>query len=119
LKPTISQEILLILASETGRSCAVLPPEFAPIVARKLKRKFKIKVTTEEITRILNGYVSIYQFGASILKDCLLPSRGEYISLADLDGQKYIIKIVNQFPEEDEEILSEIAAWVIYYEYLR
>lgn len=115
----LDKEILLVLASETGRNCAVLPPEFAPIVVRKLKRKFKIKVTAEEITSILDGYVSIYLFAASALKECLRPVRGEYASLADIDGENFIIKLANQFPTQDDQILSEIAAWVIYYEYLR
>jgi hypothetical protein len=113
-----NQEILLDLASETGRRWGVLPPDFALKMAKRIQRKFKVKLGVEVIADLAAGYASIYRFADSALKECLLPVRGEYASLADVDNQKYMLKITSQFPAEDAEILDEIAGWAVYY-YLR
>ena len=115
----LSQPIFLDLATETGRRFGVLPPDFAPKMVRRLRRKFKVKVSVEEITMLADGYVAIYRFAASVLHECLLPNNDEYASLSHVDGPKFMGKIAAQFPAEDASILNEIAHWVIQYEYLR
>jgi hypothetical protein len=112
-------EILLDLASETGRRFAVLPPDFVQKMAKRIRRKFKVKMELDEIANLASGYAAIYVFAASALKECLLPVRGEYASLADIEDAKYMGKIAGQFPHEDAPILKEMAHWAVYYEYLR
>ncbi len=111
--------IPLDLASETGRRCAALPPDFAEKMRRRLQRKFKVRVTKDEITALTNGYVEIYRFGAAALKECLLPHTDEFASLNHIDHVKFMGKLTSQLPHESAEILNEIAHWVIQYEYLR
>jgi hypothetical protein len=118
LKPMPNQEILLDLASETGRRFGVLPPDFARKMAKRIQRKFQVKLDVDVIAGLVDGYVSIYRFADSVLNECLLPNRGEYASTADVDDQKYMAKISAQFPGEDPKILNEIAGWTIFY-YLR
>lgn len=115
----LDHPILLDLASETGRCFAVLPPDFAQKMARRLRRKFKVTVAKDEITALVNGYVEIYHFGASVLKDCIVPHIDIYASLSHIDQTKFTGKLTAQFPAEDARILDELAGWVIYYEYLR
>ncbi len=114
----LDKQILLDLASETGRRFGVLPPDFAQKMAKRIRRKFKVKVGVDVIAELAAGYASIYRFADSVLKECLFPIQGEYASLADVDDQKYMAKITAQFPTEDTKILNEIAGWPIYY-YLR
>lgn len=115
----LTPAILLDLASQTGQCCAVLPPDFAAKMQRRLQRKFKVKVATEEIASIVAQYVAIYRFAASTLQECLLPNNDIYASLSHIDDAKFMSKLTTQFPNEDIQILDEIANWVIQYEYLR
>lgn len=119
LKPMLDHLILLDLASETGRCCAVLPPDFADKMARRLRRKFKVTVPKDEIIALANRYAAIYNFAALALKESLLPHADVYASLSHIDDAKFMSKLAAQFPDEDTAILNEIAHWVIQYEYLR
>jgi hypothetical protein len=65
-------EIILDLASETGGRWGVLPPDFAPKMAKRIRRKFKVKVGVDEIANLAGSYAAIYVFAASALKECLL-----------------------------------------------
>lgn len=114
----VDKPILLDLASETGRRFGVLPPDFAQKMAKRIQRKFKVKVDIDVIAELAAGYASSYRFAESALQECLLPVRGEYASLADVDDKKYMAKITAQFPIEDADVLNEIAGWPIF-NYLR
>ncbi|MGC1375107.1 MAG: hypothetical protein WA821_02730 [Anaerolineales bacterium] len=118
MKPMLDQPITLDLADQTGRRFAVLPPDFPQRMARRIQRKFKVKVGVDVIAELVDGYAAIYCFADSVLYECLVPVRGEYSSPDDVDDEKYRAKISAQFPDEDPEILSEIAGWTIFY-YLR
>lgn len=87
-------------------------------MARRLRRKFNLKVDPHVIAELVTVYASIYRFADSVLYECLVPIRGEYASTDDVDDEKYMAKISAQFPAEDPEILKEIAGWTIFY-YLR
>lgn len=116
---TLDLKILLDLAAEIGRCCAVISPDFAPKMARRLQRKFKVKLSPDIITGLSTNFVSIYRFAAVALKECIIPHNDEFASLSHIDNQKYMSKLAAQFPDEDNVILNEIAHWVIQYEYLR
>ena len=118
-KPMPDLPIRLDLASETGRRFAVLPPDFAQKMARRLQRKFKVKIAVDVIIKLVNSNASIYHFTASVLKECILPHIDEYASASHVDDNKLMGKVRAQFPIEDVRILNEIVGWVIYYEYLR
>ena len=115
----LTPAILLDLASQTGQRCAVLPPDFAQKMQRRLRRKFKVKVELDTIASIVEKHASIYNFGAAVLRARLLPSDDVYASLSHIDDAKFMAKIAEQFPNEETAILNEIAHWVIQYEYLR
>ncbi len=110
--------ILLDLANETARRFAVLPPDFAQKMVKRIRRKFKVKLDVNVIAELTAHYASVYRFAESALQECLLPVRGEYASLTDVDDQKYMAKISAQFPAEDADILNAIAGWPIF-NYLR
>lgn len=116
---TLDRELLLDLAAEIGRCCAVSPPDFAPKMVRRLQRKFKVKLSPDIITELSANYVSIYRFAAVALKECLILNNDEFASLSHIDSSKFMSKLTEQFPNEDSAILHEIAHWVIQYEYLR
>ena len=115
----LEKHILLDLAAETGRRCAVLPPDFAQKMSRRLRRKFKLTVAKDEITVTANSYVAIYKFATLALRESLLPNNDIYASLSHIDDSKFMGKLTAQFPDEALDILNEIAHWVIQYEYLR
>ena len=115
----LTPAILLDLATQIGQCCAVLPPDFVAKMQRRLQRKFKVKVTTEEIANATAQHIAIYRFAASTLQECLLPNNDVYASLSHIDDPKFMAKLAAQFPAEPPEILNEIAHWVIQYEYLR
>ena len=115
----LTPAILLDLASQTGQRCAVLPPDFAQKMQRRLQRKFKVKVAAEEIANATAQHVTIYRFAASALQECLLPNNDVYASLSHIDDPKFMSKLTAQFPNEDPKVLDEISNWVIQYEYLR
>lgn len=112
-------ELTLDLASQAGQCCAVLPPDFVAKMQRRLRRKFKVKVELDTIMSIVEKHASIYNFGAAVLHECLLPNNDVYASLSHIDDVKFMVKLAAQFPAEPPEILNEIAHWVIQYEYLR
>lgn len=114
-----NKEIFLDLARETSQRFGNLPPDFAKTMWRRLQRKFKVKVSADEIAALTNSYADIYRLAALTLKECILPHADEYASLSHIDDQKFMSTIQAQFPAEDPEILREIAHWVIQYEYLR
>ena len=116
---TVAHPIIIDLASEIGRRCASLPPDFAQKMVRRIKRKFKVKLTQDEITILANQYAEMYRFAALALKESLLPHTDIYASLSHIDHVKFMGKLTSQFPAEDAAILNEIAHWVIQYEYLR
>jgi len=118
-RSTVAHSIILDLAAETGRRCANLPLDFAQKMARRIQRKFKVKVAQDEITILANQYVEMYRFAALALKESLLPHTDIYTSLSHIDDAKFMGKLAAQFPAEDAAVLNEIAHWVIQYEYLR
>lgn len=115
----LAPEILRDLADQTGQACGRLPPDFAQKMVRRLRRKFKIRLEAEVVAQSAVRYQAIYQFASAALKDCLRPSQGPYANLADIDDPKYMARLKQQFPDEDEKILDLLAGWVIQYEYLR
>jgi hypothetical protein len=115
----LNHELLLDLAAEIGRCCAIIPPDFASKMARRLQRKFKVKLSPDIITELSANYVSIYRFAAVALKECLVPNNDEFASLSHIDAPKFMSKLTTQFPNENNAVLNEIAHWVIQYEYLR
>lgn len=115
----VAQFVVLDLARETCQKFGILPPDFAQKMRRRLQRKFKVKVSTQEIDVLANHFADIYRFAALTLKECILPHTDEYASLSHVDDQKFMSTIQAQFPDEAPEILQEIAHWVIQYEYLR
>jgi len=115
----LDKQIIFDLANETGRHWDALPPDFPQKMAKRIRRKFKLKLDVETIARLADHNQSIYAFAAVALKDCLLPAKGPYASPADVDNQKYMELIQKQFPNDDKDILDLLAGWAVYYEYLR
>jgi len=116
---TLTIQLLLDLATQTGRRCAILPPDFAAKMQRRLRRKFKVKLELDTIVSIVEKHVTIYRFAAAALRECLIPNNDIYASLSHVDDPKWMDKLAAQFPDEDPKILDEIANWVVQYEYLR
>jgi hypothetical protein len=115
----VNKEIIYDLANETVRHYGAVVSDLTPKLAKRIQRKFKTKLDTNTISSLVRHYQRVYAFAASILKDCLLPPGGKYASPNDVDADKYLGRLVLEFPEEDRAILEMIGNWAIYYEYLR
>jgi hypothetical protein len=115
----MEKEVLLDLATETVRRYGSLPPDFAEKMAKRIRRKFAVKIEPGEINNLAHHYKEIYTFGAAILKDYLSPPKGKYATPGDVDFDKFLNALIKKFPDDDLDILSKISGYVIYYEYLR
>jgi hypothetical protein len=93
--------------------------DFAEKMAKRIRRKFGVKVESEKITELAFHYKEIYSFGKSILKDYLSPTKGKYTSTEDIDIESFRDTLVKKFPDEELEVLQRAADYVVYYEYLR
>ena len=115
----MDKNILLDLANETVRRYGDLDPDFPEKMARRIKRKFSVKVETQIILEYIFHYKEIYGFAASILKEYLMHPKGKYADPRDVDVEKFLHRLSERYPDEDNEILEKISGWVVYYEYLR
>jgi hypothetical protein len=115
----MEKDVLLDLATETVRRYGSLPPDFAEKMARRIRRKFAVKMEPAKIDHLAFHYKEIYMFGAAILQDHLQPPKGKFASTGDVDLEKFIDSLVKKFPDDDFDILGKISGIVIYYEYLR
>lgn len=115
----MDKNVFIDLATETLRRYGALPSDFAEKMARRLRRKFRVKIEPEKISELAVHYKEIYSFGASILSDYLNPSKGKYSSTEDVDMERFLASLVRKHPDEISEIIQIVAGYVIYYEYLR
>ena len=115
----MDKEILLDLANETARQYGDLQPDFPRKLVNRIQRKFKIKLDVTTVLDLVDHYKNIYNFSAEVLKDCLLPSEGDYAHPKDVDHKKYTSEITEQFPNDDKDILDIIKKWPMYHNYLR
>jgi hypothetical protein len=113
------KEIQLDLANETVRRYGPIESDFPERMARRIYRKFGAKVDVKTVSERVRYYKEIYASACSILSECLQPPEGEYADIKDVDLEKYLARIEEQFPTSDRDILETIAGWTIYYEYLR
>jgi hypothetical protein len=111
--------ILLDLANESVRRYGDLPPDFADKMAKRIRRKFSVKVESQNIFQFALHYKEIYEFGKSILRECIRPSNGRYADSSDVYGERFLNRLREKFPEDDTDILNKISGWIVYYEYLR
>jgi hypothetical protein len=115
----VEKTILLDLANETVRRYGDLAPDFPDKMAKRIKRKFSLKIETQRIAELAHHYKTIYDFAKSILKEYLGPTTGQYSDPKDIDSKNFLAKLVKEYPNDDHEILEKISDYVVYYEYLR
>lgn len=115
----MDKRILLDLANEVARKYGDLPPDFTDKMAKRYKRKFSVKVESQIILQFALHCKEIYEFGKSILREYIHASKGKYADSRDVDGKRFLDRLIEKFPEDDTDILNEISGWIVYYEYLR
>ncbi len=115
----IGTVILLEIANEVGQQFGRAKEDFAPKMARRIKRKFKTNVSIDGITAVANHFSQIYGFCKSRLSEFVLPVPGGFASLDHIKLDNYLAVIYAQYPDDDKAVLDAIANWVIQYEYLR
>ena len=115
----MDNNVFIDLATESLRKYGELPPDFAEKMAKRIRRKFRVKLKTEKINELAMHYKEIYTFGKSILQEHLSPSQGKYTSAADVDTERFLANLKKKYPDEIREIIQIAAGYVIYYEYLR
>jgi len=115
----MKKEIKLYLANETVRGgYGPIIEGFEEIMVKRLRRKYKLKVSINEVTELIHKYNNIYSVGRSFLWDYLPPAKGEYASPGDFDQDNFIARLSNEFPTVDKDILELIGRWIVYCEYL-
>ncbi|MDP1624612.1 MAG: hypothetical protein Q8L64_02465 [bacterium] len=115
----MNKSIFLDLATETLRKYGEIPSGFAEKMAKRIRRKFGVKVESDKIIELAFHYKAIYSFGKSILKDYLSPPKGNYASTEDVDTEKFLASLAKKYPDESLDVLQTVVGYVIYYEYLR
>ena len=115
----MKKDILLDIATESARRYGNLPPDFAEKMAKRIRRKFAVKIEPAKINELALHYKEVYDFGKLTLKDCLLPSDGTYAILSKINLEKFSEDLAKKFPDDASDILDEFENIVIHYEYLR
>lgn len=114
----MDQRILTDLADQTARNFGRTDANFAGKMARRLLRKFALRLSREEILEQAAHYAAIYQLASLMLAECLQPSTDGFAHPENVDDESYMALLVQNFPDDEREILNIIGGWVIYYEYL-
>jgi hypothetical protein len=86
---------------------------------RRIRRKFKTKVEQDQVAELAQYYKEVYRYGQLVLSEFLNPPSGKYRDSSDVDMDSFIDRLLEQYSDEDLEIIKNIAGWVVYYEYLR
>ena len=115
----MEKSVLLDLANESTRRYGDLPPDFVDKMARRIRRKFSVKVEHQKILQFALHCKEIYEFGKSVFRECLKSPKGKYADPSDVDEAKFLGRLVEKFPDDDIEVLTKVSDWVVYYEYLR
>ncbi len=115
----MEKSVLLDLANETVRRYGALAPDFADKMAKRMKRKFAVKIESQKLSEFVLHYQEIYEFAKSILRNNLKPPKGIYADASDVDVENFLYRLIEKFPDDDVDILHKISGWVVYYEYLR
>lgn len=115
----MDNRVFIDLATETLRKYGELPPDFPEKMAKRIRRKFRVKLEPEKIRELVLHYKEIYAFGKSTLKEYLSPPKGKHISAADVDTERFLASLRTKYPDEFREIIQIAVGYVIYYEYLR
>jgi len=116
---SVDHQIYFDLANETVRRYGEIQQDFPQKMAKRLKRRFHADLNVATILALANHFKEIYQFGASVFKDFITPTKGKYASSGDIKLDYFIAVLIGRYPEENKAILKTISDWVIYYEYLR
>jgi hypothetical protein len=115
----MDKHILLDLANETARRYGDFPQNFAETMAKRIQRKYSVRVETQEIAQLALHYKDIYKLTKALLIDYLRPPKDEIAVSGDVDIEGLLDRLMTDFPDYDGEILLKIIDWVVYYEYLR
>ena len=112
------KDIVMEIAYQTARKFGRADADFAAKMSRRLRRKFELKVSKDEILELALRFSEIYRFATARLMDCIRPSADGYARSSNVDDEKYLALLVEKFPEEPPDILSTISGWVVFYDYL-
>jgi hypothetical protein len=115
----MDKHILLDLANETARRYGDLPQNFAETMAKRIQRKYSVRVEPQEIDQLALHYKDIYKQTKAILIDYLRPPKDEIAESGYVDIEGLLDRLMTDFPDENGHILRKIIDWVVYYEYLR
>jgi len=88
-------------------------------MAKRIQRKYSVRVETQEIAQLAMHYKDIYKLTKAYLVDYLRPTKDEIAVSGNVDIESLLDRLMTDFPDEDGDILRKIIDWVVYYEYLR
>ena len=115
----MDKHILLDLANETARRYGDLPSTFAVTMAKRIQRKYSVRLETQEIAQLALNYKDIYKLTKAYLVDYLRPPKDEIAMSGDVEIGGLLDRLMADFPDEDGDILHKIIDWIVYYEYLQ
>ena len=115
----VDPRVVEYVAREALSRYGPIEPGRAAKVRRNLRRNLALSVATEEIEALLRHYKELYRSGASLLRNHLRPPAGKLCDPGDVDFEGLVSALSAENPGDDRALLSLVANWVIYYEYLR
>ena len=115
----MDKHILLDLANETARRYGDLPQNFAETMAKRIQRKYSVRVEAQEIADVALHYKDIHEHAKAVLTDYLRPPKDEIVESGDVGIEGLLDRRMTDLPDDNGDILLKIIDWVVYYEYLR
>ncbi len=114
----MKKEIYYVICHEVARR-RYDQKDLSQRILKRVKRKFRENITDDQIKQVIETVFSIYEFTKDKLPQFTDPSTTGYTNpkFIRVDGLEKVVK--EQFPDEEDKVLSDVVSRVIYYEYLR
>lgn len=114
-----SRKIQLDIANWSSREPFLVFADIEKKIINKLQRKYKLKVAPEELRKKIKDYRKIYNTVAKNLHKYIISSDTGYSDPRYIKNKEMKDFLIENFPNENGEILDCIIGWVVEYEYLR
>jgi hypothetical protein len=110
--------VLLDIAEQVARNVGRIDLAFPKRLSARIRRKFGLKISPEEVSALTAHCAAIYQAALELLPGCITPSADGYARLENIDGPRLAQLLGERFPQDDPQILTSISGWMIFYDYL-
>lgn len=86
---------------------------------RRIRRKFQENIEKQNIEQIIHDIGLLYSYTSKRLPKFTMPSTTGYAEPQFVKINDLIKDVKGKFPKTSKKVLSDVAGWVVYWEYLR